>query len=287
MRKTNVKRRVLNTLLLGSAILCTSCGPIKDKSAAENLNLVLAGVDGSDGVSFEGASSLLLNGKPAPEAALYYGGNVAEHNKVSLYTLLPDRGTTRTAESGEGDTLKSSSAGTPAYYSKLEKKNGEWTLLSEKGSAQGDNPLPALNPIRQLDELENLEKKVNEEVGTARGTRVLRIELSEAEAKKQLAAELQHQMDAIRPEGSMLNLKTADKGLESLQVVWEQKNNELQQKLQQASVKTVYYLKVDKKRNLPKSLTSSRKVSYPGVGGGNGSTVEEIYLTQVNFYGYR
>lgn len=287
MRKTNVKKKVLSTLLLGSAILCTSCGPINNKPAAEDLNLALAGMHGSDGVSFEGASSLLLNGKPAPEAALYYGGSVAEHNKVSLYTVLPDKGTPRTAARGEKVTLKSSPAGTPAYYSKLEKKNGEWTLLSEKGSAEGDNPLPALNPIRQLDELENLEKKVTEEAGTARGTRVLRIELSEAEAKRQLAAELQHQMDAIRPEGSMINLKTADKGLESLQLVWEQKNKELQQKLQQVSVKTVYYLKVDKKRNLPKSLTGSRKVSRPGVQTISGSTVEEIYLTQVNFYSYR
>ncbi|WP_379153264.1 hypothetical protein [Paenibacillus sp. sgz5001063] len=286
MRKVN--RVVISTFLLCTAILSTSCSALNDKPAAENLSLVLAGMDGSDGVTFEGASSLLLDGKPVPEAALYYGGTVADHNKVSLYTLLPDSRTPRTAVSGEKkNTLKSSSAGTPAYYSKLEKKNGKWTLLSEKGSAQGKNPLPSLNPISQLEELENLEKKVSEEAGAARGTRVLRIELSEAEANRQLTAELERQMDAIRPEGVTANHQMVDKGLEPLQLLWEKKNNELHQKLQRASVKTVYYLKVDTKRNLPRSLTSSRTVSYPGVREASGNTAEENYLTQVNFYGYR
>ncbi|MBW4083940.1 hypothetical protein [Paenibacillus sp. S150] len=285
MRKFNIRWLVLTTLLL-SSILCSGCAAGNKKSAAENLNLVLAGMDGSDGVTFEGSSSLLLGGKPAPEAAVYFGGTVADHNKVSLYTLLPDGDTPKTAVRSEGNKLKSSSEGAPAYYTKLEKKDGEWALLSEAGTAGGDSPLPALNPLRQLEELQSLEKKVTEEAGAARGTRVLRIELSNAEANRQLATELTRQMEAIRPEASASGLKAADKGLESLQLLWVQKNKELQEKLKQASVETVYYLKADTKRNLPKRLSCTRKVSYSGVQGA-AAAEEEIYLTEVNFYGYK
>ncbi|MNC26120.1 hypothetical protein D3C75_742380 [compost metagenome] len=207
---------------------------------------------------------------------------MADHNKVSLYTLLPDGSTPQTAAQAGGNKLKSNSAAAPAYYTRLEKKDGEWTMLSEESASQSDNPLPALNPLRQLEDLEDLEKKVTEEAGAARGTRMLRIELSDTEANRQLAAELERQMEAIRP-------KEAGKGADALQLLWEQKNNELQQKLKEVSVKTVYYLKVDMKRNLPKSLTFTRRVNYPGTRGLGtaASAAEEIYLTQVNFYGYR
>lgn len=68
--------------------------------------------------------------------------------------------------------------------------------------------------------------------------------------------------------------------------LWEQKDRELQQKLKQVSVKAVYYLKVDTKRNLPKQLTWARTVSYPDTNGDFRKAADETYLTQVNFYGY-
>ncbi|MNI23869.1 hypothetical protein D3C73_774690 [compost metagenome] len=288
MRTINIRRMmILSGVLLLCPILNTGCARINDKPAAEVLHLVLAGMAGSDGVSFEGASSLLLDGNPSPEAELYYGGTVSDHNKVSLYTLLPDGGTPQTAAQAGENKLKSGSAATPAYYTKLEKKNGEWTLLQKDSAAPPDNPLPALNPLRQLEDLENLEIEVSEEAGAARGTKVLRIELSEPEAGRQLAAELEGQMEAIRPDKSSSELEESGKRADALQLLWEQKNKELQQKLKEVSVQTVYYLKVDTKRNLPKRLTCTRRVNDPGDRGTVAGGAEEIYLTEVNFYGYR
>ncbi|MNC60277.1 hypothetical protein D3C75_1101460 [compost metagenome] len=116
---------------------------------------------------------------------------------------------------------------------------------------------------------------------------MLRIELSEPEAGRQLAAELEGQMEAIRPDKSGSEGKEAGKGAEALQLLWEQKNKELQQKLKEVSVRTVYYLKVDTKRNLPERLTCTRRVNDSGNQGTAAGGAEEIYLTEVNFYGYR
>ncbi|QQZ60193.1 hypothetical protein JI735_27300 [Paenibacillus sonchi] len=288
MRTIKIRRMmILSAALLLGPILSAGCTRIHDKPAAEVLHLVLAGMAGSDGVSFEGASSLLLDGNPAPEASLFYGGTVSDHNKVSLHTFLPDGGTPQTAAGAGENKLKSSSAAAAAYYTRLEKKNGQWTLLQEDSTASPDNPLPALNPLRQLEELENLEIEVSEEAGAARGTRVLRIELSEPEAGRQLAAELEGQMKAIRPDTSGSEQKETGKEEEALQLLWEKKNNELQQKLKEVSVRTVYYLQVDTKRNLPKRLTCTRRVNDPANQGTTGGGAEEIYLTEVNFYGYR
>lgn len=287
MRTIHIRRMILSAALLLGPILSTGCARIHDKSAAEVLHLVLAGMAGSDGVSFEGASSLMLDGKPVPMAAIYYGGTVLDHNKVSLHTLLPDGGKTQTAAKAGGNKLKSSSAAASAYYTRLEKKNGQWTLLQQDSTASPDNPLPGLNPLRQLEDLEKHEIEVSEEAGGAGGTKVLRIELSEPDAVRQLAAELEGQMEAIRPGKSGSEQKETGKEEDALQQLWAKKNNELQQKLKEVSVRTIYYLQVDTKRNLPKRLTCTRRVNDPANQGTTGGGAEEIYLTEVNFYGYR
>ncbi|MFD2877510.1 hypothetical protein ACFTAO_18185 [Paenibacillus rhizoplanae] len=147
----------------------------------------------------------------------------------------------------------------------------------------GSNPLEALNPLRQLEELEKLDKKVTEEAGSARGTRVLRIELTAQEARKQLSAELEQKMLVIKP-AARRDAAAADthaKALEAKSALWEQKQAELQQRLNQADIRTVYYLKVDPKRNLPTRLTRNRTLTYPGKAG---TTTEEAYITQVDFF---
>jgi hypothetical protein len=154
-------------------------------------------------------------------------------------------------------------------------------------ASQESNPLEALNPIRQLEDLEELEKTVTEEAGSARGTRVLRIELTPDAARRQLSAELDREMQNIRPTGQGSTGTAADKPSKALaarNALWEQKEAELQQRLKQASIKTVYYLKVDPKRNLPTRLTWNRTTTYPG---NVGTVTEETYITQVDFYGYQ
>ncbi|WP_340023063.1 hypothetical protein MHI24_29210 [Paenibacillus sp. FSL K6-1096] len=273
------------TLLLVCGI--SGCTMLKDKPATEDLSLVMAGMEGSDGVSFKGAAALLVGGKTLPESALYYGGKVADHNRISLYSLLPDEAPAASAAETGPRQLKQGSADAPVYYTQMVKENGKWTLEQTSPVLEGGNPLENLNPLRHLEELEQRQKTVTEEAGSARGTRVLRIELTPEEARSQLADELEQEMQAVRPaapDGKGSNSSGHSKALEAKMVLWEQKRAELQQRLDKADIRTVYYLKVDPKRNLPARLTWNRTLTYPGK---NGAATEETYITQVDFYDYK
>lgn len=278
-------------LALGLAmycLICSSCSMLEDKPADQELGLVLAGMDGTDGVTFEGAVALLMDGQAVEESAVYYGGKVADHNKVSLYTLLPDEeGSPQTAARPDPEKLETMGAGSGTYYTQLEKIDGEWAMQAATPPSVAGNPLPALNPLHQLEELESREKKVTARGKAIRGIKELRIELTPQEAKKQLAEDLQREMQAIRPAGDSKLQSTSGNSketAEAMAALWEQKNAELQLKLEEAEVTSVYFLKVDVKRNLPKRLTWNRKVSYTGSGGSSG---EETYVSKVDFYGYR
>lgn len=262
---------------------------MRNKPADQDLSLVLAGMDGSDGVSFEGAAGLLIGGRVVPESALYYGGKIEDHNKVSLHTLLPDgQDLPKTAGTSSLQHLEQGHPVSPSYYTRLEKKDGEWAMLSSAPEKMESNPLPALNPLQQLEELEGKEKQVTEESGAARGTRILRIELSSAEAKKQLTTELTSRMQEIRPAGGkgqpQENSDQPPDVTIALNALWDQKNTELLLKMEQAEVRSVYYLKVDTRHNRPKRLTWIRTVSTPA---GQEGAEEETYVTKVDFYGYR
>lgn len=286
MNLRRVRTGFLALLTLSSLAFC-GCTVMKDKPAAEDLNLVMAGMDGTDGVSFEGAAALLIDGKTVPESSLYYGGKVADHNEISLYSLLPDGGQPAPAAESGPHSLKQGSGDAPVYYTRMVKEDGKWTMKQASPALGGSNPLEALNPLRQLEELEKLDKKVTEEAGSARGTRVLRIELTAEEARRQLSAELTQKMQAIKPAArgdAAVPADTHAKALAAKSALWEQKLTELQQRLNQADIRTVYYLKVDPKRNLPTRLTSNRTLTYPGKAG---ATTEEAYITQVDFYGYK
>ncbi|WP_150268614.1 hypothetical protein [Paenibacillus tepidiphilus] len=284
-KRTLLHARKAFLLLNACCLLCAGCtSEGSQKPAAEALSLVLAGMDGSDGVSFEGAAALLLDGKLLKESALTYGGSVEDHNKVSLYTLLPDKeGQTAAAVDEQKRLRTSQTAG--AYAARLARTSGGWTQLGE--SATGElNPLPGLNPLRQLEELEKLDKQtVTEEGRAARGTRLLRIELTPEAAKSQLASALERDMQAVRPEASISG-GAALSGEEQAELTafWEQKEQELRDKLAQAEITSVYSLQVDSKRNRPKKLSWTRKVSLPA---SIGQGAEEVYVSEVEFYGYR
>ncbi|WP_339290632.1 hypothetical protein [Paenibacillus sp. FSL E2-0201] len=288
MRKLLLLKGGVPLILTLYCILCSGCSVIRDKPAKEDLSLALAGMAGSDEVAFEGANMLTRGGTTVPESLLFYGGTVEDHKKVKLYTLLPDKSASqKTAAKGVKD-LKSSTYALKPYYSQLEKKDGRWELLTTENSSEEGNPLPALNPLKQLEELDAMEKNVTEEAGAGRGTSVLRIELTPSEARKQLSVELEKEMQNLRPKGleSAKNSTAADQAVaKALEKLWQKKNNELQEKLKQANVETVYHLTIDKKHNLPRRLTLNRKVSYSGET--TNKSDNETYVSKVDFTGYR
>lgn len=290
MRKLLLLKGGVPVVLTLYCLLCSGCSVIRDKPAKEDLSLALAGMAGSDEVVFEGANMLTRGGTTVPESLLFYGGTVKDHKKVKLYTLLPDKATIQKTAAGGVKDLKNSTStyALKPYYSQLEKKEGRWELQNTENTSEVGNPLPALNPLKQLEELESMEKSVTEEAGAGRGTSVLRIELTPSEARKQLSSELEKEMQNLRPkvpESAESNTEADRVVAKALDKLWQKKNNELQQKLKQANIETVYHLTVDKKHNLPRRLTLNRKVSYSGEM--MNKSENETYVSKVDFTGYR
>jgi hypothetical protein len=279
-------KRIISLTLSMYCVFCSGCSMMRDKPAKEDLSLALAGMAGSDAVAFEGSTMLTRGGKTVPDSMLFYGGTVQDHHKVSIHTLLPDKSLTQKTVNGSKE-LKSRASAMKSYSSQLEKKEGKWEIQTNDTFPKEGNPLPALNPLQQLEAIMGMEKNVTEEVGAGRGTSVLRIELTPTEARNQLSAELEREMQALRPkarESAENKSEGTEAATKALVDLWQRKNNELQQKLKQAKVEAVYHLTVDKKRNLPKRLTLNRKVSYPGE---TDKSDIEAYVSQVDFSDYR
>lgn len=272
------KQRLSAVLAL---LLLSGCAAPGGKPAAEELNLALAGMDGKDAVTFEGSAALLIAGKPGPESALYYGGKIQDHTRISLYSLLPDEaGETRAASAQGVKKLGRGKAAAPSFYTKLEKKNGEW-LPQQSGEA---GKLAGLNPLLQLEELQKPDTQVTEESGSSGGTRVLRIRLSPVEAKRQLSEELEREMKAIREESDAESAGQTAEVREAMNTLWTQKSRELEQRIEEAEVTSVYFMKVDTRHSLPKRLTWTRTIRYPGM---TDPAAGEAYVTKVDFYGYQ
>lgn len=288
MRKSILLKGLIAMLLISNCMLGSGCSVNEGQSAHEELNLVLAGMTGSDGVTFKGSTMLTKNGVSIPEAMIYFGGTMQEHKKLNIYTILPDHSRVIQKSPVRVKGVKSKVASMKSYYSQLEKRGGKWVAPSAVTSTtEENNPLLLLNPLQQLEALEFMEKKVSKERGAGRGTSVLRIELTPTEALEQLSAELINEMEGLRPNPvtSAGNPQETDKvAAQALTDLWVKRNNELQQNLKQASVETIYHLTVDKKHNLPRRLTLHRKVTYPGL---QNELDKESYVSQVDFSEYR
>ncbi|AIQ52318.1 hypothetical protein [Paenibacillus sp. FSL R7-0331] len=278
--------KMIKTALLTAILLLSGCSLGDGRPAAEDLDLALAGMDGRDAVSFEGSAALLVAGKPVEESALYYGGKLQDHNRVSLYSLLPDgKGGPEAAAGQRLQQLEQSGTAGSTYYTSLVKKDGEWKPHQPAALQEGAGTLAALNPLRQLEELQEKDKEVTEEAGSAGGSRVLRVRLSSAAAKQQLVQQLEQEMQAVRPGTSDAGYAAQPAEVRSaMNNLWLRKSGELKQKLDKAEVTSVYFLKVDTRRNLPKRLTWTRTVRYPGA---SGTSAEEAFVTKVDFYGYQ
>ncbi|AKG34503.1 hypothetical protein [Paenibacillus durus] len=274
------KRTFTVLLALCCCGLAGGCGRENGKTAGELLDLALAGMTGTDGVTFEGETALRVDGRQLPEASIYYGGELINHKSLRIYKLLPD-----SAKSQElpGD-LTQQAAG-PNLYSRLEKSGGQWRVVP-LNEDQGGSPLPGLNPIRQLEELKTMNKTVTREAGAGGKVRLLRIELDPRQAHDQLAAELEAEMSALRTSSASEKSPVARTaaGVSALERLWEQEDGELQRRLRDAKVATVYHLEVDAMRNLPKSLSRQRTITFLS---SDGRTRRETFVSRVDFYGYR
>lgn len=266
-------RRKGYRLVMAVSLICavSGCGGAVDEAEAkEELSWALAGLAGSDAVTFEGAAALMLDGQTDARHSLYFGGSLEEHSRLSMYTLLPD-------EQGGGRLAQASvrTASAAPLYVNLKKTDGKWT-----GSAMEaeERRLAGFNPFKKLEELGAMkELKVAEEAGAGRGLRVLRVELPPEQARLTMKRELEAEM-----EGVLAAAKAGRNSLEpQLEALWKRERDHLSQRLEASEVGLVYHLTVDKKRNLPQRLTMRRTVVSPG------GEAEEALVSEIDFYGYR
>ncbi|MBY9082315.1 hypothetical protein KIH86_19130 [Paenibacillus sp. HN-1] len=272
-------RKGLTGLIALGCFMTAGCTGAGERPAPEQLGLALSGITGTDGVNFEGEAALTVNGAQKKDATLYYGGELKDHNSLSLYTL--PSGAVR---SPKPETLSAGEAAT-AFYSKMVKEKGGW-IGAESMESQEPLPLPGMNPLSQLEDLDSLDKTVTREEGAARGTVLLRVELTPEAGLRQLSRELEENMTPLRnvseeAKGAAYHAESVTARLAEL---WDHENGELQRRLKKAEVKTVYYLKVDTRRNLPKTLTRQRTVRYLTP---EGKSRQEMTVMRVDFYGYR
>lgn len=143
-----------------------------------------------------------------------------------------------------------------------------------------------LNPLELLEYLGNSEKTVTQELGAARGTKVLRIELSPEAAAEMAYGSLDEQMkvlaERIERKGDPL-YNDNPKVRKQLKTVWERDYKEMRNRLQKADALSVSHLTINKKNHLPAKLTMERKLSFID---SHGKTRTETLLSEVTFTGY-
>ncbi|AIQ63742.1 hypothetical protein PSTEL_12260 [Paenibacillus stellifer] len=270
----------LTGLIALVCVITAGCSAASDRPAAEQLGLALSGITGTDGVTFEGEAALFVNGAQKKDATLYYGGALKDHNSLSLYKLSSDA-----AQTPKPESLSTGEAAS-TFYSRMVKEKGNW-VAAESTGAQEPLPLPGMNPLSQLDDLSSLDKTVTREQGAGRGMLLLRVELSRDAGLRQLTRELDENMTPLRAASVGAADRPAyhaESAYARLAELWSHENGELQRRLKQAEVKTVYHVKVDTRRNLPKTLTRQRTIRYLTP---EGKSRQEMTVLRVDFYGYR
>lgn len=288
----------LLAVCIAVALAMGGCGAAGTERAGQSLALAAAGVAGKDELHFEGEAKLWLAGDEHAGSGMYYGGEMAGHKRLLMYTLLPDGGDGSglgptkaeaiTADDPEGSRQRDKSGGTgdapmAGSMARLTRTDGSWRV----GDASGDTapyPLQRLNPLLLLERLERMEpsgRSVKEGKPPAAGQILLRIELSGEAARAELRQELAAEMEALRSgNGETVRPYALPDGA----TLWREARAELDRRLERSRVSAVYELTVDAKRNLPRRLSFRRTVSesLPA-----GDVREETFTSRVDFYGYR
>lgn len=292
------ERTRLLAVWIAAALALGGCGAAGAERAGQSLALAAAGIAGKDELHFEGEAKLWLAGEEHTGSRMYYGGEMAGHKRVLMYTLVPDGGDdeprvqTAAEAQTEGETKGSRQENASGWktegvgagtVARLSRTDGNWRVAGLSG-ADAPYPLQRLNPLQQLERLERMEsagRSVKEGKAPAAGQTLLRIELSSEAARDELRRELVAEMEALRGgDGETVRLYAMPDGA----ALWQEARAELDRRLERSRVSAVYELIVDAKRNLPRRLSFRRTISesLPA-----GDVREEAFMSRVDFYGYR
>ncbi|AWP28663.1 hypothetical protein [Paenibacillus sp. Cedars] len=267
---------LMGMILLISCL--TGCAWQEQLSAEESFNRALSGLSGIDNFSFQGEAAIRSEENGPFQQSMAFEGHLQHHKDLTLSSkgeaakLLQEKGPADSIYKADG--LKVT----------LKRRQGRWSTLSSQGA--DEMWMTRLNPLELLEYLGNSEKTVTQELGAARGTKVLRIELSPEAAAEMAYGSLDEQMkvlaERIERKGDPL-YSDNPKVRKQLKTVWERDYKEMRNRLQKADALSVSHLTINRKNHLPAKLTMERKLSFID---SHGKTRTETLLSEVTFTGY-
>lgn len=273
------KNHYRSILLWLTVILClTACG-VEKLTAEESFNRAVAGLAGVDNLTFKGNAVIKSGNSGLHNQTVAFQGELQDHSMLTITTSKSPPSVTKLA----GNSTQSTSA--DGLKGKMEYDGERWHSLAN-GHTDADW-MARMNPLEQLELMGESDKKITEELGAARGTKVLRIELSPNASQELTKNMLNGQMQAIRSrmdrKGDALYTDNP-KVRARLLAVWESENRELNRLLAESNVSTVFHMTIDKKTFLPSRLTSERTISIQS---SKGQQRAETLVSDIRFMDYR
>lgn len=265
--------------LFASLVLMMAGCQTERETAEEYFNRALAGLAGVDDLTFKGEAAVRNDDSGIYKQAVVFEGQLQNHKLLTLTTSHPTGKIPKTATySAEGMNMD-------GLKGKMKRENGKWRALTT-GYSNADW-MVRLNPLEQLEYIGKSDKTVTEGYGAARGTRVLRIQLTPEASRRMTEEALKAQMEKLRSriaeKGDILYAPNG-KARKRLLDVWERENREMNGMLEQSEATAVYHLTVDKTSHLPKKLTSERVLEFTDP---SGRQRMETLITEIHFSGYK
>ncbi len=256
----------------------TGCAWQDQLTAEEAFNRALSGLSGIDNFSFRGETAI-RSGETGPfEESLAFEGNLRHHSDLTLSSK--ERSTVIRNDKITAESAYKSNELTVT----LKRKDGKWSTLSSEHA--GEMWMNRLNPLELLEYMGKSEKTVTQELGAARGTKVLRVELSPEAAAQMVQESLDEQMKALaeRIERKGDPLYNDDPNVRKrLKEIWERDYHEMKNMLNEADAVSVCHVTINRKSQLPTKMTMERRVSFVDE---QGKTRTETLLSDVTFTGY-
>lgn len=264
------------TAIVCLAMSLSACQVGESKTAKEWFDLTYAGLAGHEHLTFQGNAVLTRGKQEKIEDSFAYTGELSDHRELKMRAVLPkgQKSGLQTAGVKAGQSLEAN----------LRWKGGVWMAASSEADAY-TRGIARLNPLDQLEDIRKADKKsITLEKGAGRGTKVLRIELDPEVAKQQLKAKLAGEMEGLRSDWSnkleRIGSKRSPEMKTEVSNLWGNGNKQLEQMLDRADAKVLYYLTINRKTGLPARLVSETRLSYPNL---LGITEHEVLYTDNQF----
>lgn len=264
-------------------LLLPACGRTDSRNAEDWFALAWSGLAGCDSLTFRGSATIYRGDRSQMEETVKYTGQLSEHRQL---TMRSERSSSN-VRAGKGGFQAAATGKRTTYQAELLWHGGAWDFDGDHYDALKLG-MARLNPLDQLEDIRKVSKSMNSEKGAARGTSVLRIELDPPEAKQRLAHKLTEEMNAVKKgwEERVARMP-ADRRQQvehELEAKWKAGSDQLAAMLEQADIKVVYHLSINRNTGLPIRLTSETSLNYIVP---NGSREREVLYTDSRFENFR